>query len=236
EVRRLGRAFNEMTQRLASNEERRRRLLSDVAHELRTPLSVIQANLEAVLDGLYPPDGEHLGRVLEETRVMSRLLDDLQTLSTAEAGALKLHRERVAIGDLVAAAVAGFAARAAEAGIRLRADVGDVPELAVDPVRIGEVLSNLLSNAVRHTPRGGEVVVAASPTPAGVELAVRDTGPGIPPEQLPHVFDRFSKAPDSPGAGLGLAIAKSLVEAHGGTIRAESDPAGTTISCSLPAG
>jgi two-component system OmpR family sensor kinase/two-component system sensor histidine kinase BaeS len=234
EVRRLSRAFNEMTERLGSNEERRRRLLADVAHELRTPLSVIQANIEAVLDGLYPADHDHLGRVLEETRVMSRLLDDLQTLSTAEARALRLHRERVAPRDLVEAAVGVFSARASDAAVTLRAEVADVPEIDVDPVRIGEVLSNLLSNAVRHTPAGGEVVVTASSTPDGVEFGVRDTGPGIPPDQLPHAFDRFSKSPDSPGAGLGLAIARSLVEAHGGAIRAESSSHGTTISFTVP--
>src|ERR671923_2264737 len=154
EVRRLSRAFNAMTERLGSNEERRSRLLSDVATEPRTPLSVIQANLEAVLDGLYPADDQHLGRVLEETRVMSRLLDDLQTLSTAEAGALRLHRERVAPRDLVEAALASFAARASESGLALRAETDDVPEIEVDPVRVGEVLANLLSNAVRHTPDG----------------------------------------------------------------------------------
>jgi signal transduction histidine kinase len=236
DVRRLGRAFNEMTERLGSNEERRRRLLSDVAHELRTPLSVIQANLEAVLDGLYPADREHLGRVLDETKVMSRLLDDLQTLSTAEAGALKLHRERVAPPRLADAAAGAYAPRAAEAGVRLTTDVPtDLPDLDVDPVRIGEVLSNLLSNALRHTPAGGEIRLSAARVPTGIELAVRDTGPGIPAEQLPHVFDRFSKSPDSPGAGLGLAIARSIVEAHGGEIRAASGPDGTTISFVLPA-
>lgn len=236
DVRRLSRAFNEMTERLGSNEERRRRMLSDIAHELRTPLSVIQANLEAVLDGLYPADEEHLGRVLEETRVMSRLLEDLQTLSTAEAGALKLHRQRVAPSELVDAAATGFEVRAAEAQVRVRTEVPDLPDVDVDPVRIGEVLSNLLSNAVRHTPVGGEILVAASSTPEGVELSVRDSGPGIPRDQLPHVFDRFSKSPDSPGAGLGLAIAKSLVEAHGGTIRAATGADGTTISFTLWSG
>lgn len=237
EVRRLGRAFNEMTERLGTNEERRRRLLADIAHELRTPLSVIQANLEAVLDGLYPADEEHLGRMLEGTNVMSRLLDDLQTLSTAEAGALRLHRQRTDARELVLAAVATFSAAATEGGIRLTAEVDrPVPLVDVDPVRIGEVLSNLLSNALRHTPAGGEVKVSATARESGVEVAVRDTGSGIPPDQLPHVFERFSRSADSPGAGLGLAIARSLVEAHGGRIRAQSSSAGTTISFDLDAG
>ena len=237
EVRRLGRAFNAMTERLGSNEARRRQLLADVTHELRTPLSVIQAHLEAIVDGLYPADEAHLGRILEETIVMSRLLDDLQTLSTAEAGALKLHRQRTEPGELVDAAVASFSARAAEERVRLEGRTDDgLPVIDVDPVRVGEVLSNLLSNAVRHTPPEGEVIVSATARGDAVELAVRDTGAGIPADQLPHVFDRFSRAPDSPGAGLGLAIAKSLVEAHGGRIRAESGPAGTTITFDLPVG
>lgn len=237
DVRRLSRAFNEMTERLGSNEDRRRQLLADVTHELRTPLSVIRAHLEAIADGLYPADPEHLGRIVEETAVMSRLLDDLQTLSTAEAGALRLHRQPTRPGELVDTAVASFSARAAEGAVRLSGRVDDdPPEVDVDPVRIGEVLSNLLSNAVRHTPEGGEVVVSAVARAHGVEFAVRDSGPGIPVEQRAHVFDRFSRSADSPGAGLGLAIAKSLVEAHGGRIRAESDTAGTTISFEIPSG
>jgi signal transduction histidine kinase len=235
EVRRLGRSFNAMTERLGSNEARRRQLLADVAHELRTPLSVIQANLEALVDGVYPTDEVHLRSVLEETKVMSRLLNDLQTLSTAEAGALTLHREPTEPLELVEAAVRSIATQASEAGVRLETRVGDpIAEVEVDRVRIGEVLSNLLSNALRHTPSGGAVTVAAASTDDGVEFSVTDSGSGIATDRLPHVFDRFSKAPDSPGAGLGLAIAKSLVEAHGGRIRAESDATGTTISFVLP--
>ena len=236
EVQRLGRAFNAMTERLGSNEARRRQLLADVAHELRTPLSVIQANLEALLDGLYPIDEEHLRSVLEETRTMSRLLNDLQTLSTAEAGALTLHRESTTLRDLLDAAVRSFSAQATETGVRLETRVADaLPDLEVDRLRVGEVLGNLLSNALRHTPAGGTITLAAVAVSGGVEVAVSDTGAGIPPDRLPHVFDRFSRAPDSPGAGLGLAIARSLVEAHGGQIRAESTPAGTTISFVFPA-
>ena len=235
EVQRLGRSFNAMTERLGSNEARRRQLLADVAHELRTPLSVIQANLEALVDGVYPTDEAHLRSVLEETKVMSRLLNDLQTLSTAEAGALTLHREPTEPLELVDAAVRSFATQASESGIRLETRVTDqIAEVEVDRLRIGEVLSNLLSNALRHTPPGGEVTVAAAATGDGVEFSVTDSGSGIATDRLPHVFDRFSKAPDSPGAGLGLAIAKSLVEAHGGRIRAESDATGTTISFVLP--
>jgi two-component system sensor histidine kinase BaeS len=235
EVQRLGRSFNAMTERLGSNEARRRQLLADVAHELRTPLSVIQATLEALVDGVYPTDEGHLRSVLEETKVMSRLLNDLQTLSTAEAGALTLHREPAEPRDLVETAVRSFATQAAESGVRLQTQVSDqIAELEADRLRIGEVLSNLLSNALRHTPSGGVVTVAAAAVGDGVEFSVVDSGSGIASDRLPHVFDRFSKAPDSPGAGLGLAIARSLVEAHGGRIRAQSDSTGTTISFVLP--
>jgi signal transduction histidine kinase len=235
EVQRLGRAFNEMTERLGTNEARRRQLLADVAHELRTPLSVIQATLEALIDGLYPLDEAHLRAILAESRGMSRLLDDLQTLSTAEAGALTLHREPTEPRQLIDAGVKSFTLQASENGVRLEGGtVGTIPAIDVDPFRIAEVLSNLVSNALRHTPAGGEVRVTAVATEHGVEFSVADTGTGISPDRLPHVFDRFSRSADSPGAGLGLAIAKTLVEVHGGRIRAESGPGGTTIVFTLP--
>ena len=235
EVQRLGAAFNAMTERLGSNEDRRRQLLADVAHELRTPLSVIQANLEALVDGLYPVDETHLRSVLDETKVMARLLNDLQTLSTAEAGALTLHLEPTEPRDLIESAVRSFAAQAGDAGVRLDTRVTEsLPEIEVDRLRIGEVLGNLMSNALRHTAAGGSVTLEAFAAREGIGLSVTDTGTGIPPERLPHVFDRFSRAADSPGTGLGLAIAKSLIEAHGGEIRAESSAAGTTISFTLP--
>jgi two-component system, OmpR family, sensor histidine kinase BaeS len=237
EVGRLAHSFNQMTERLQANETQRRALLADVAHELRTPLSVIRGNVEGMLDGVYPADEAHLGPVLEETAVMARLLDDLQLLSTAEAGVLRLHRERVDPATLARDAAAAFRARADRAGVELDCRVAaGVPELDVDPVRIGEVLGNLLSNAIRHTPAGGSVRVLVEPDPGGVAFAVADTGPGIAPRDLPHVFDRFVKAADSGGAGLGLAIARSLVEAHGGRITAESAPGrGTTMRFVLPA-
>lgn len=236
ETRRLARSFNEMTERLGAAERRRRELLADLAHELRTPLSVIQGNAEGMLDGLYPMDRAHLDPVLEETRVMSRLLEDLQTLSTAEAGALRLHREQVDPATLVEDAVAAFGSQADSQGVRLSADVSpDIPPLEVDPVRIGEVLSNLLSNALRHTPPGGTVTISVAPEAQGVAFAVEDSGTGIPAEALPHVFDRFVKGEGSHGAGLGLAIARSLVEAHGGELTARSEPGrGTTMRFVLP--
>jgi signal transduction histidine kinase len=238
EISRLARSFNTMTERLESAESARRDLLADLAHELRTPLSVIQGNAEGMLDGVYPPDRSHLSPVVEETRVMARLLDDLQTLSTADAGVLPLHRRRVDPADLVEEAVAAFRARAEAAGVTIHTDVAPgLPELEVDPVRIGQVLANLLLNAVRYVPAGGSITVAASPAtgPDCVELAVADTGAGIPADVLPHVFDRFVKGSPSTGAGLGLAIARSLVKSHGGSISAESKPGkGTRIAFVLP--
>ena len=237
DIRRLGSSFNQMAERLAATEQQRRNLLADVAHDLKTPLSVIRGNVEGVLDGLYPADEEHLRPVVEETAVMLRLLEDLQTLSSAEAGMLKLFPEPVDPRALVDEAVAAFLARANEKGVRLTSDsTPDVTTIEADPIRVAEVLANLVSNAVRHTPTGGSVRVAVARDGEGVRFSVADTGPGIPADQLPHVFERFVKSADSGGSGLGLAIAKRLVEAHGGTIEARSaDGVGTEIRFALPA-
>lgn len=237
EMRRLTRSFNAMTERLEASEKQRRNLLADIAHELRTPLSVIQGNVEGILDGLYAADEAHLDPVLEETRVMARLLDDLRTLSTAEAGALQLDRESIDPAELVEDSLTAFQSRADSAGVTMASRVapGLFP-VDADPLRIGEVLANLLLNALKHTPAGGSVVVAAEQAGDGrVAFEVDDTGTGIAPEALPQIFERFVKAPDSRGAGLGLAIAKSLVEAHGGQITARSQQGlGTTMRFTLP--
>jgi two-component system OmpR family sensor kinase/two-component system sensor histidine kinase BaeS len=206
-----------------------------VTHELRTPLTVMQGNLEALLDGVYPADAEHVQPILEETRVLSRLVDDLRTLSVAEAGALTLHRESTDIGRLVVDTVASFRAQADRAGVSLTTAMEGIPSLDVDPLRLREVLSNLLSNALRYTPSGGRVDVAASASQGQVAISVHDTGPGIAPDDLPHVFERFYKSEESRGAGLGLAIAKSLVVAHGGEIEATSTLGqGTEMRFTLP--
>ena len=236
ELRALARAFNAMSERLETSEEQRRRLLADVTHELRTPLTIMQGNLEALLDGLYPADAQHLEPILDETRVISRLVDDLRTLSLAEAGALTLHREPTDPAQLVTDAVASFRSQADAAGVDLVTAIdGALPQVDVDPVRMREVLSNLLSNALRYTPRGGNVRVGASTFDGHVRVSVHDTGPGIAAEALPHVFDRFYKSEESRGAGLGLAIAKSLVVAHGGEIEAISAAGqGTDMRFTLP--
>jgi signal transduction histidine kinase len=237
EVRDLARSFNRMASRLQANELQRRNLLADVAHELRTPLSVIRGRVEGMRDGLYEPDAEHLALIEKETRVMARLLDDLQLLSNAAAGSLRLHRERPQPRELLLTAETAFRTPAVEAGIAIVVDAADdLPAVDVDPIRIGEVLSNLVSNALRHTPNGGTITLGAARDGAGVSFGVTDTGRGIATEELAHVFDRFARSPESRGSGLGLAIAKSLVQAHGGTISAESEPGrGTTIRFVLPA-
>ena len=237
ELRSLTRAYNEMAARLAAHQEQRRNLLADVTHELRTPITVIQGNLEGMLDGIYPADRPHLESILEETQVLSRVIEDLRTLSLAESGSLRLQLQHTDLGELVRETVTLFAAQAKEGQVNLRVDLGDeTPALEVDPTRIREVLSNLVSNALRYTPPGGEICVRIDrPGPDSLRVAVIDTGRGISAEDLPHIFDRFYKTSDSHGTGLGLPIAKSLVEAHQGEISAESLPGkGTTISFRLP--
>ena len=235
DMRRLARSFNVMAERIEANESQRRNLLADIAHELRTPLAVMRGNVEGMLDGVYPVDDRRLHRLIDEATVMARLLDDLQTLSMAEAGVLVLHRERVEPEVLLEDATGAFGPQAAARGVELeRAVEPGTPPLEADPVRLGEVLANLLSNAVRHTPAGGRVTVTAGSSSERVIFEVSDSGPGIAPEELPYVFDRFVKAADSGGAGLGLAIAKSIVEAHGGAITAASRPGRTTFRFELP--
>ena len=236
ELRSLATAFNSMSGRLESSERERRRLLADVTHELRTPLTIMQGNLEALLDGVYPADPAHLEPILDETRVLSRLVDDLRTLSLAEAGALTLHREPTDVAQLLTDSVASFRTQADAAGVELAIKIdGMLPQAEIDPLRMREVLSNLLSNALRYTPRGGTVRVEASVADGRLRVAVRDSGPGIAADALPHIFDRFYKSDESRGAGLGLAIAKSLVVAHGGEIEATSEVGqGTEMRFWLP--
>ena len=236
EIGRLVTSFNAMAERLQANEAQRRNLLADVAHELRTPLSVVRGTVEGMLDGVYARDDERLALVLEETELMARLLDDLRLLSLADGGVLALHREPTDLADLAGDVVAAHRPRAEAAGVALglRAEPGQ-PPAEVDPLRVRQVLENLLVNALNHTGRGGAVRVDVAQRDGTATLAVRDTGSGIPPDDLAHVFDRFWKSADSGGSGLGLAIARSLAEAHGGTIRAESVVGrGTVMTLELP--
>jgi signal transduction histidine kinase len=236
EVRTLARSFNQMSARLEEVEQQRRSALADVSHELRTPLTVIQGNLEALLDGVYPADAAHLQPILEETRLMERLIEDLRTLTLVEAGSLVLHREPTDLGALLNEVAAGYRSQADEAGVALTVTASpDLPSLDVDPARIREVVSNLVTNALRHTPRNSSVDLSAQLADGKVAVTVHDTGDGIPADQLDRIFDRFYRSPDSPGSGLGLPIARSLVEAHGGVVTAVSGIGdGTTIRFTLP--
>jgi two-component system sensor histidine kinase BaeS len=236
EVRSLARAFNSMSARLEEMEAQRQSTLADVSHELRTPLTVIQGNIEALLDGVYPADAEHLAPILEEARVMERLIEDLRTLTLVEAGSLVLHREPTELASLLPEVAAGYRGQAEQAGVQLIVTVADnVPVLDLDPARIREVAANLVTNALRHTPEGGSIDLAARLVGNEAEVTVRDTGSGMSRDELDRIFDRFYRSPDSPGSGLGLPIARDLVEAHGGTLTATSEVGrGTTIRFTLP--
>ena len=224
EVRSLTRAFNSMAERLEASDRQRRDMLADVTHELRTPLTVIRGEVEGMLDGVYPADEARLKSILEETQLLSRLVDDLRTLALAEAGALELRREPTDVAALLLETASAFRSAAEAKGVKIESSVTESPSVEVDPARVREVVNNLLSNAVRYSPNGGVVRIEYD----GQTISVTDSGAGIPPEMLPHVFERFYKSTDSGGMGLGLSIAKSLVEAHGGTIHAESAAGGGT--------
>lgn len=232
------RAFNAMARELDAQDQARRHLIADIAHELRTPLAVLQGKLEGLIDGVYPRDTERLQGLLDDTHVFARIVEDLRTLSTAEGGALALSKEPTDIVALAHDVASSLATRADGAGVtigvRTEPDV-EIEPIAIDPLRIRAVLTNLVANALRHTPRSGRVDVTVSASAQAVEVRVADTGAGISEGDLPRIFDRFYKGAGSSGSGLGLTIALSLVEAHGGTIRAESRAgAGTTITVSLP--
>ena len=235
-VRALARAFNTMTQRLESHDRLRRDLMADVAHELRTPLTVIQGKLEGLIDGVYPRDAEQLQQLLEETRVLSRLVEDLRTLALSESGALKLQREPTDVAALARDVASAFAGDASSRGVALTVDApSEIAAVEIDPVRIREVIANLVSNALRHTPKGGSVTVRADDRRTHVQVDVRDTGSGMTKEDLARAFDRFYKGSASRGSGLGLTIARNLVTAHGGQISAVSEEGrGTTITFTLP--
>ena len=235
EIRALARAFNSMSSRLASDTDQRRRFLADVSHELRTPLTVIQGSVEGMLDGLYPADPPHLERLLSETQQLERLVDDLRTLSLTDAGALELHRDVVDLGALAADVVAGFEPQASTEGVTLATDLDDVPALSLDGRRVRQVIGNLLSNAIRHTPHGGRVTLRVRRIGSAVELEVADTGAGMDADAAARAFDRFWRAGETAGAGLGLAIVRDLVRAHGGEVSLESAPgAGTVVRCRFP--
>ena len=230
----LARAFNAMAEALETSEQRRQRLLADLAHELRTPLATIDGYLEGVTDGVMPADEQTWSVLQAETARLGRLVDDLQAVSRAEEHQLDLRLAPWEPAKLVTAAVQAAAAAYQAKGVTLVERVDPhLPRVAADPDRIGEVLANLLDNALRHTPAGGRVEVTATRRGRGVELAVSDTGEGIPPELLERVFERFYRvdparahAAEQGGSGIGLTITRAIVQAHGGRIWAESQGAG----------
>lgn len=236
-------AFNRMAERLERSDDLRRRLLADVGHELRTPLTIMRGELEAVADGVREIDDDEIRRLLGDVAAMERLLDDLKTLSTTEAGVLELHREPTDVVRLVTDTVARFATEAADRDVRITVApaVGDgtTVDAEVDAHRVGEIVNNLVANALRAVRVGGRIDVRVArgrlDERAAVIVEVVDDGAGIPEHQLAAVFDRFHRGAESTGSGLGLTISRGLVEAHGGTITAASEAGeGTTMVVVLP--
>jgi two-component system sensor histidine kinase BaeS len=236
-VRSLARAFNQMSARLGAIDEGRRSFLADAAHELRTPLAIIKGQIEAIEDGVYPADAEHLAPIHDQIQALEKLIEDMRTVALAEGGGLTLDVRPTDLSEVIDDACAAFAPAAEAASVRLSAEIpGTLPRAMVDEARVRQILANLLTNGLRHTPRGGEITVSARARDAQwIEVCVRDTGTGIAPELLPTVFERFTRDDASPGSGLGLAICRDLVEAHGGRIEASSSGGGTTVTFTLPA-
>lgn len=242
EIGTLANSFNQMADSLAKHEELRRNLIADVAHELRTPLTVIQGNLEAMLDGVLPASPQEIAMLRDETAMLGRLVSDLRLLSLAEAGQLKLERVEIDPTELITRAVEPFRLQAQSSQIELTLEIAsNLPSIKVDADRIAQVIRNLLNNALRHTPAGGRITLTCrKETTQSLLITVTDTGEGIPPDDLPFVFDRFyradkSRSRASGGSGIGLAIAKQLVEAHGGKVWAESQPGrGAIFGFTLP--
>jgi two-component system sensor histidine kinase BaeS len=238
----LARSFNRMAADLENAETLRQNMLADISHELRTPLAVLSGQLQAALDKVYALDEEKLANLYGQTQHLIRLVEDLRLLAQAEAHQLPLAIASVNLADLWRELAANFSLVAQEKGIRFRVDNMDrLPHLSADPGRLRQVFSNLLANAIHHTPPGGEIVVSSTVEGKQIVLTIRDTGEGIAPEQLPHLFDRFyradtSRTRDTGGSGLGLAIVKALVEIHQGKVVAESagHNKGSTFTVRLP--
>ena len=241
EIGALGRTFNEMGENLARAEKLRQNMVADIAHELRTPLSVMRGNLEAILDGVFEPSRENVAAIHRESVILSRLVDDLQELALAEAGQLRIEMKPSSMASLIERVAMSATARASREGVSIVTDVaGDLPLVNMDHQRIGQVLSNLLDNALRYSPRGGLVTIRAKRTEGVVQVDVVDEGPGLDPKEVSLVFERFfrgdkARSRTTGGVGLGLAVVKQLVEAHNGRVWAESTKGqGATFSFTLP--
>ncbi len=241
EMGELAASFNAMAENLENTEKQRRLMVADIAHELRTPLTNLRGYLEAIADGLVEPDEAAIHSLTEETDTLSRLVADLQELSLADAGALKLVVDAVDAKEVVSDSIQGIQPKANDRGISLVMEFPDeLPGVNADPYRLRQILNNLINNAVEHTPAGGRITVTADVKHESMELQVADTGEGIPAEDLPHIFDRFyrvdkSRTRSTGGSGLGLTITKRLVEAHGGKISVVSVAGqGTTFTFTVP--
>jgi len=235
----LGDSFDQMVENLRRSERLRQMMTADIAHEIRTPVTIIQGTLEALLDGVYEPNDETIAPVYEETLHLGRLIDDLRDLALAEAGELRLEKEPVDLEGLVRQVTEAAISAPEEApDLRIEAEQ-DVPPVSGDPKRLRQVLANLLSNALRHTPSDGMIRILIRRVGDAIELTFSDTGPGIRPEDMPHLFERFYRGDPARnrggGTGLGLAIVKQWVEAHGGTIGVENVPgSGARFTVRLP--
>jgi signal transduction histidine kinase len=243
EVGQLAAAFNRMSRELENLETSRRELVANVSHELKTPITAIRAHLENLLDGVEEPDTETLQVMLSQSERLGRLVEQLLDLSKLESGDVPLRRERVSLAPLVSQVMSEIEVASADRDVNVSSDLpADLPPVEADSERVHQVIFNLVDNAVRFTPEGGEVRIEAHRHNGSIEVRVADTGVGIPPEALPRLFERFyrvdpARARGDGGTGIGLAIARSVVEAHGGTIRAESEPGrGSTFTFDLPIG
>jgi signal transduction histidine kinase len=242
EVGELGAAFNAMAASLERAARLRRDMTADIAHELRNPIAVLQGNLEAVVDGVLAPTPDNLQPLLDQTHLLARLVDDLRTLAQAEAGQLALECALVDPAALARQAAARWAPQAEARGVALEVEAADdLPNLRLDAQRMAQVLDNLLHNSLRHTPTGGRITIQAARAGGEVTFTVKDTGPGVAAEALPHLFERFYRADGGRaradgGSGLGLAIVRQLVAAHGGRVWARSEPGqGLEVGIGLPA-
>ncbi len=242
EIRAVAVSFNQMAQRLETAETLRQNLLADVAHELRHPVHILKGNLHAILDDIYPLSKEEIARLVDQTHHLTTLINDLHELAQAEAQQLPLHKQPADIAQLVKDITAVFKPAAAAKQIELRvALLGAMPTIEVDTARMRQVLHNLLDNALRHTPGNGRVHITVEQTEAGLQIKIADSGAGIEPEALPHVFDRFYRADSArsrehDSAGLGLAIVRAIVGAHGGSVTVTSPGLnqGSTFILTLP--
>jgi signal transduction histidine kinase len=241
ELGELAASFNRMSADLARSTEARQQMTADIAHELRTPLSLILGHAEAVHDTVLAPTKENFEIIREEALRLEGLVEDLRTLSLADAGELSLHLQNISTAKLLKDLKASFQPLASQKDIIIRLEVpSGIPMVEMDPARMTQVLSNLLDNALQHTPEGGQITLAAGVVPDGVAISIHDSGPGVDREELERIFDRFyrsdpSRSREGGGSGLGLAIAKSIVQAHGGQIHAENLPiGGLAIRITLP--